>query len=112
MSGYIILFLGSVFIASVSQILLKKNALIEYPNKIKEYANPKAALAYGMFFVSSLLTVLAYKYVPLSMGPILETTGYFWVTLFSVIFLKEKVGLKKGIGLGLILTGILIFSLT
>ena len=110
MTGYVLLFLASVFISSVSQILLKKNAGIVYPNKFREYANVKAAVAYGLFFAASLITVWAYKFVPLSMGPILESSGYFFVTILSVIFLKEKVGLKKGIGLGLILTGIAVFS--
>ena len=108
---YVLLFLGSVFIASVSQILLKKNAMITYPNKFREYANVKSVLAYGLFFVSSLLTVWAYKFVPLSMGPILESSGYVFVTILSVVFLKENVGRKKLIGLTTIITGIIVFSI-
>ena len=108
---YVLLFLGSVFIASVSQILLKKNAMITYPNKFREYANFKSALAYGLFLASSLLTVWAYKFVPLSMGPILESSGYVFVSILSVIFLKEKVGRKKLLGLIIIIAGIVVFSL-
>ena len=74
--------------------------------------NFKAIFAYGMFFVSSLLTVWAYKFVPLSMGPVLESSGYFFVTVLSVIFLKEKVGLKKALGLALIIVGIITFGLS
>ena len=63
-----------------------------------------------MFFASSLLTVWAYKFVPLSMGPILESSGYVFVTILSVIFLKERVGKKKLLGLLIIIVGIMIYS--
>lgn len=110
MIWYVLLFLGSVLVASISQILLKKNAMITYPSKFREYANPRSALAYGLFFASSLLTVWAYKFVPLSMGPILESSGYVFVTILSVIFLKERVGKKKLLGLLIIIAGIMIYS--
>ena len=33
----------------------------------------------------------AYKYVPLSLGPMLEACGYIFVTVLGVCILKEKV---------------------
>ena len=68
-------------------------------------------IAYGMFFLSSLITVVAYKYVPLSMGPILESSGYIFVTLLGFFVLHEKIGKKKLMGLLVILAGITIFNL-
>ena len=50
-------FLVSVFISSVSQILLKKSADKTYDSKIKEYLNPLVIAAYGMFFCSMLITM-------------------------------------------------------
>lgn len=108
---YIILFLCSVFVSSISQIMLKKSANKTYDNALKEYLNPWVIIAYGLFFASTLITVTAYKYVPLSLGPILESSGYFFVTILGMIFLKEKVGKKKAIGLLVILCGIIIFNL-
>lgn len=108
---YILLFLCAVFISSVSQIMLKKSASKKYDNKVKEYMNPQVILAYGLFFGATLCTVIAYKYVPLSLGPILESAGYFFVTILGMIFLKEKVGKLKGIGLLIILVGIIVFNL-
>lgn len=108
---YILLFLCAVFISSVSQIMLKKSASKKYDNKVKEYMNPQVILAYGLFFCATLCTVIAYKYVPLSLGPILESAGYFFVTILGMIFLKEKVGKLKGIGLLIILVGIIVFNL-
>ena len=108
---YIILFLTAVFISSVSQIMLKKSANKSYENAIKEYMNPWVIIAYGLFFGATLVTVIAYKFIPLSLGPILESSGYFFVTILGMIFLKEKVGKKKALGLLIILAGIIVFNL-
>ena len=108
---YMGLFLLSVFISSVSQIILKKSANKQYDNKLKEYLNIPVMLAYCLFFGSSLLTVLAYKYVPLSLGPILEATGYVWVAILGFIFLKERLNKKKILGMIIIITGIIVFNI-
>ena len=108
---YIFLFLGAVFISSISQIMLKKSANKSYDSKLKEYMNPLVVIAYGLFFGATLVTVIAYKYVPLSLGPILEASGYFFVAILGMIFLKEKVGRKKAAGLFIILIGIIISNM-
>ncbi len=111
MAGYVCLFLFSVFISAVSQIILKTSANSEHESSLREYLNPKVIIAYGIFFVSSLLTVLAYRKVPLSMGAVLETTGYIWVTLLGYFILKEKVNRRKLLGLFVIIAGIVISNL-
>ncbi len=108
---YFIIFFLSVFLSSVSQILLKISATILYENKWNEYLNPKVMIAYGIFFISSLMTILAYRGVPLSFGPILEASGYVWVTLLSYFILKEPVSKRKLTGIFVILVGILIATI-
>ena len=103
--------LFSVFISSVSQILLKKAANRTYETPLKEYLNLLVVGAYGLFFCSVILTMLALKYVPLSMSPILESTGYIFVSLMGYIFLKEKFTRRKLCGFALILAGVIIFNL-
>ncbi len=105
---YIVLFLFSVFISSVSQILLKSSAKQQYEKSWKDYLNWKVIVAYGIFFLSSLLTVVAYRYVPLSMGPILEASGYLFVAVLGYFILKERIGKRKWLGLSLILAGIVV----
>lgn len=107
----ICLLLFSVFISSVSQILLKKAANRTYENTIKEYMNPLVIGAYGMFFCSVILTMLALHYVPLSMSPILESTGHIFVSIMGYFFLKERFTRKKLLGFALILAGVIIFNL-
>ncbi len=108
---YILIFLCSVLISSISQVLLKSSANKEHGNALKEYLNPKVIIAYGMFFLATLITILAYKYVPLSMGGILESSGYIFVAVLSYIFLHEKISKRKMLGLAVILLGILVFNL-
>ena len=104
-------FIGSVFISSVSQILLKKSADKTYDSKLKEYLNPLVIIAYGMFFCSMLITMYCYRYVDVSAGPILESAGYVFVAVLGYIFLKEKFTAKKVIGMLVLLAGIALFSL-
>ena len=108
---YVIIFLTSVFVSSVSQIILKKSANKTYENRLQEYLNVPVILAYGLFFGSSLLTVLAYKGVPLSLGPILEASGYIWVSVLGAIFLKEHISKKKMLGMAIIILGIIVFNI-
>lgn len=105
-----IVFLLSVLLSSVSQVILKKSADRKYSNKVREYVNPYVLGAYSLFFLSSLLTVLAYNRVPLSKGQILETSGYIYVTVLGMIFLKEHLNRNKVFGMILILLGIVVFS--
>ena len=109
--AFICLFLFSVFVASCSQILLKKGANKTYKNIIEEYLNPFVITAYGIFFISSFLTMYSYKYVPLSLGPMIEAVGYVFVAVLGRIFLKEKINKKMALGMALILSGIVICSI-
>ena len=45
------------------------------------------------------------------MGPILEATGYIYVTIFGVAIFHEKMNKKKVLALALIIGGIAVYSL-
>lgn len=111
MTPFVILFLADVFLASCSQVLLKKAAMKSYDSVLKQYLNPTVIIAYGLFFLTTLLNVLAYRKLPVSLGAVLEATGYIYVTIFGVTIFKERLSRKKIAGLILILSGILIFTL-
>jgi drug/metabolite transporter (DMT)-like permease len=90
--------------------MLKKAALKKYDSVIKEYMNPLVIIAYVMFVGTTFLSILAYKGIPLSMGPVLEATSYIYVTIFGVTIFKEKMNKKKIASLALIMVGILVYS--
>lgn len=108
---YSLILIGSVFVSSVSQIMLKKSAQKEYKTKLREYLNPLVITAYTLFFGCTLISMYALKVVPLSMSPILEATGYIFVLILSLIFLKEKPKRRQLLGMGVIIAGIAIYSI-
>ena len=108
---YVGVYLLGVLISSVSQVLLKKAAMRQYETPLKEYLHPWVITAYALFFGATLMTILAYKVVPLSMGAILEATAYLYITFFGVTIFKEKLGKDKAIALLLIVGGIIVYSL-
>ena len=105
------LLLFGTFISSVSQVMLKKAADKQYDSAIKEYLNPLVIGAYTIFIASTFLSILAYRGIPLSMGPIMEATGYIYVTFFGVKIFHEKLDRKKVLALALIIVGIVVYSL-
>ena len=111
MLPYAAVYLVGVFISAVSQVLLKKEAMKPHDSVIAEYLNPRVIIAYLIFFAATLMTIYAYKGIPLSYGPVLETTSYLFVTFFGVTIFHEKMGPKKIVALVLIIVGILVYSL-
>lgn len=108
---YSLLLLLGVFISAISQVMLKKAAQKTYSSPIKEYLNPLVIIAYIMFVGTTFLSILAYKEIPLSMGPVLEATSYIYVTIFGVKFFGEKINIGKIVALILIISGIMVYSL-
>lgn len=103
--------LVSALVSSISQVLLKLAANTPQQARAKEYLNFRVVFAYTLFLLSTLLTVFAYRVVPLSFGPILEASSYVYVTIFGVVFFGEKVGALKVCALAFILAGIMLYSL-
>lgn len=108
--AYAGLLLLSTFIASVSQVMLKKSANRQYDSPLKEYLNPLVVCAYVLFVGTTLLSVVAYRGIPLSLGPVLEATGYIYVTVFGVLIFRERMTPRKLLALALIVTGIAIYA--
>lgn len=108
---YVLLYLSSTFLASISQVLLKKAALRQHKTFLEEYTDWRVILGYGLFVGCTVLTMLAYKGVPLNVGPVLEATGYLYVTIFGVTIFHEKMNPKKMAALALIILGILVYAL-
>lgn len=105
-----VLFFISVFLSAVSQVILKKSAVKSYKSRSREYLNRYTAGAYGLFFISSVLTAAAYRFVPLSRGQILEAGGYIYVSFLSAVCLKEHLKKREILGIACIMAGILIYA--
>ena len=99
------------FISSLAQVLLKKEADKEHKSYIAEYLNFRVITAYIIFFCATLLSILAYKVIPLSFGAVLDSTSYIYAAVFGAVFFGEKVNIRKILSLVTIISGIIVFSL-
>ena len=108
---YTAILLVGIFIGSVSQVLLKKASMKTYRSPLMEYLNPQVIFAYVLFFGTTLISVTAYQVISLSLGAVLETTSYLYITFFSVVIFKEKLNNKKLLALLLIILGSMICTL-
>ena len=108
---YIIIFICSVFVSSVSQLLLKKSALKEHKSFLAQYLNPLVIGAYILFFGATLVTIIAFKHVPLSIGPVLEALGFVFVGVLSYFVLKERISFRVLAGMFLIICGVCICAI-
>lgn len=100
-----------VFISAVAQVLLKKSAQSHHDSALGEYLNWRVILGYTIFVVATLLTVISYRGIPLSMGPVLDATGYLYVTFFGVVIFHERMTSRRLVALALILCGIVVYSM-
>ena len=108
---YSLALLAGVFISAISQVILKKAAMKTYDSPIREYLNAPVIFAYVLFVGTTFLSIIAYRGIPLSMGPVLEATSYIYVTIFGVTIFKEKLTKRKALALVLIVAGIAVYSL-
>ena len=108
---YFAIYLCSVVLAAVSQILLKKSALKEHDGFLKEYLNPYVIGGYALTGISMLLTVLAFRGMEYKNGPIIVSLGYILVMVFGIFVFREKLTKRKCLGTALILAGIFVYYL-
>ena len=115
MNKQLLLFSGimiiSVLMGGLSQVLLKISAGKTYDKWFKTYLNPHVIIAYSIFVLSTVCTVIAYRVVPLSMAPLWSSVSYMAVTAMSFFILKEHPSKKKMMGFIVITVGIVVFFL-
>lgn len=108
---YFLIALSSVLIADISQIILKKAATKHYDAWYKAYLNFPVIFAYSLFVVSTVCSVIALKKLPLSLSPMWQSMGQIFVVVLSYFFLHEKITKAKLTGIGIIILGIILFSI-
>ena len=111
LTTYILIFISASLISAFSQILLKIASRKQYSSWIYEYLNVRVIVAYIIFFIATLITVYCYKVVPLSLGAMLEASGYVFVTVLGRMILKEKVSIQKIAGMALVIVGVMVVAI-
>lgn len=101
----------SVFVASISQILLKQSAETEHKNILLKFLNWRVILGYALMFSTTIMNVYSYRNVELRITPMIESTGIIWVTFLAAIFLGEKPSKKALLSIAVTVVGIIVFSM-
>lgn len=105
------LVLMGTFIAAFSQIMLKKSARKQYNSQLTEYINPLVIGGYFLLLVTTLISVFALKFVPMTLVAALDSTGQIFVPVLSLIILKEHINRRKMLGMLVIILGLIIYFL-
>lgn len=105
------LILFSNAVAAASQILLKKAAGRTWSVWWRAYINPYVIMAYVLFFMTTVFSVLALRFIPLSLSAVLASSSQVFVPLLSYLFLGEKLSRRRLCGMMTIVTGVIIFAL-
>ena len=103
--------LFGIFFAAIAQVLLKVAAKKDYKNIFKEYFNIWVILGYIIMLLTTLISMYAYKGIPVSMGMAFEATSYIYIAIFNKYIFGEDLSCKKIFAIILIILGIIIFSI-
>ena len=106
-----LIMLSSVLVSCISQVILKKSSQKKRESFIKEYLNFPTIFAYSLFFFATLISIFAYKVIPLTLGVVLDSASYIFITIFGVIIFKEKTNKMKLLAILMIVSGIIVYSL-
>ena len=110
MSIYLIVLIIATFCSALSQLLLKRSAMQEHANWIKEYLNWRVITAYTIFVVVVLVNVYAFTKIDMRYGSVIDTLSYVFVMILSYFLLKEKFTKGQLIGNALIMLGVFIYA--
>lgn len=107
---YYIVVITSVFIAALSQLLLKSSSRDRHANVISEYLNWKVMCGYGMMGVSLLMNIFAMsKGIQVKEVSIMESLSYLFVPFLSFLVFKEKLSWRKIGAIAMIMIGVIVF---
>ena len=104
-------YIASAFLVAVAQVLLKISADRVYSTRLREYLNPLVLSGYFLFTISLVVSILAYRYLPLSTAKMLDSTTYIFVAVLGYFLLKERLKRRQLLGMFIIILGILVFSI-
>ena len=109
---YYLIVISGIFACSLSQLLLKRSANGRHQSRIGEIVNPLVIVAYGVFLCSLLINIWAMRHgVQLKEMAMLESLGYIFVPLLSIVLLKEQLYIRTVIGIVIVFFGLIVFHL-
>lgn len=98
-------------LSSLSQILLKKAAVTKRHHWVFDYFNVRVIGAYAITFTCMFLMIYAFTGMYYRFGAVIESLSFLLIMVFGRMFLGEKITKRRVLGNGLIILGVVLFSL-
>lgn len=107
---YYVVVILSVFAAAGAQMLLKQGARQNYVGFWQQYLNPWVIGGYAIMVGSLVLNIWCMsKGVQVKEVSTIESLSYLFVPCLAFMLFKEKISWRKGIAIGLIISGVILF---
>lgn len=107
---FYILVILSVFVAACAQILLKQGARQSYVGFWRQYLNPWVICGYAIMACSLILNIFCMSHgVQVKEVSVIESMSYLFVPLLAFMLFKEKITIRKGIAIIVMIIGIILF---
>ena len=107
---YYILVILSVLAAACAQMLLKQGARQNYVGFWRQYLNPWVIGGYGIMACSLVLNIWCMsKGVQVKEVSTIEAMSYLFVPCLAFVLFKEKITVRKGIAICIIIGGVILF---
>lgn len=106
---YYVLVIVGVIISAFAQILLKRSSAKE-ASFVRQYVNWRVITGYALIFSALLMDLYAMRNgIKAKEVSTLESLSYLFVPVLSIMILKERISVRKWIGIAIIITGIILF---
>lgn len=107
---YYLIVIGSVFCAALAQMLLKQGARKNYVVFWRQYLNPWVIGGYAIMACGLVLNIWCMsKGVQVKEVSTIESLSYLFVPCLAFVLFKEKITIRKGIAIGVIISGVILF---
>ena len=107
---YYLLVILSVFAAACAQMLLKQGARQSYVSFWRQYLNPWVIGGYAIMAGSLVLNIWCMNHgVQVKEVSTIEAMSYLFVPCLAFMLFKEKITVRKGIAIGIIISGVILF---
>lgn len=88
---------------AIAAFFLKKAA--GFKNITELIKNYNLYIGAGLYLLSAIINIIVLRYLNYSVVLPLTSITYVWTMVISYLFLKEKVGIKKLLGVSFIIMG-------
>ena len=98
-----VLLIVMTLMGSVAAFFLKKAS--GFKNITELIKNYNLYIGAGLYLLSAIIKIIVLRYLNYSVVLPLTSITYVWTMVISYLFLKEKVGIKKLLGVSFIIMG-------